>query len=76
MRAVSKHASLRACIHTRRSCLPTCILLATQVNRREWEELHTRLNGGVPLPREQQLTYFFGDAAKWCEPSAGAKRKA
>jgi len=38
------------------------------VNRREWEELHTRLNGGKPLPRELHLPYFFGEAAAWCVP--------
>ena len=39
------------------------------VNRQEWEELHTRLNNGVPVPKEKQLPYAFGDAAKWCLPA-------
>lgn len=36
------------------------------VNKKEWEELHQRLNGGVPVPKEAQLKYFFEDAAEWC----------
>lgn len=39
-----------------------------EVNRKEWEELHTRLNGGVPLPLEKQLAYPFPEAAEWCLP--------
>jgi hypothetical protein len=35
-------------------------------NKLEWEELHTRLNGGVPVPAAKQLPYFFNDAASWC----------
>merc|ERR1712151_134734 len=34
-------------------------------NKLEWVELHTRLNGGCPVPPEQQLPYFFSDAASW-----------
>jgi len=37
-----------------------------ETNRKEWEELHQRLNGGVPVPKEQQLPYFFGEAPDWC----------
>eukprot|EP00812_Abedinium_dasypus_P012881 NODE_6386_length_510_cov_479.610989.p2 GENE.NODE_6386_length_510_cov_479.610989~~NODE_6386_length_510_cov_479.610989.p2 ORF type:complete len:80 (+),score=20.61 NODE_6386_length_510_cov_479.610989:135-374(+) len=37
-----------------------------EVNRKEWEEHHTRLNGGVPVPKSQQLPYFFDEAPKWC----------
>lgn len=37
-----------------------------EVNRREWEELHQRLNGGVPVAKEQQLPYFFDAAPDWC----------
>jgi len=37
-----------------------------EANRAEWVALHTRLNGGVPVPEEQQLPYFFDDAAGWC----------
>jgi len=36
------------------------------VNKKEWEELHQRLNGGLPVPKEAQLKYFFEDAAEWC----------
>ena len=25
------------------------------MNRKDWEELHERLNGGVPVPKERQL---------------------
>jgi hypothetical protein len=39
-----------------------------EVNRKEWEELHTRLNGGVALPKERQLPFMFGEAATWCSP--------
>jgi len=38
-----------------------------QANRQEWIELHTRLNGGTPVPTEKQLPYFFDDAALWCK---------
>ena len=40
-----------------------------EVNRREWEELHTRLNGGVPLPASKMLPYPFPDAPSWCAPA-------
>merc|ERR1711972_730587 len=39
-----------------------------KANRVEWVELHTRLNGGRPVPVEKQLPYFFDDAADWCKP--------
>ena len=39
------------------------------VNRQEWEEIHTRLNGGVPVPKERQLPYMFGAATGWCAPA-------
>jgi hypothetical protein len=39
-----------------------------EVNRKEWEEIHTRLNGGVPVPKERQLPFMFGAAASWCAP--------
>ena len=35
-------------------------------NQQEWVELHTRLNGGVPVPQDQQLPYFFDQAPDWC----------
>lgn len=38
-----------------------------EANQMEWIELHTRLNGGVPVPVDKQLPYFFKDAASWCE---------
>ncbi|CAE7229956.1 lolF1, partial [Symbiodinium microadriaticum] len=44
--------------------LPPSSFLA--VNRREWEELHQQLNGGVPVPKEQQLPYFFEEIPDWC----------
>jgi len=40
-----------------------------EVNRKEWEEIHTRLNGGVPVPKDKQLRYEFGAAADWCSPA-------
>jgi len=39
-----------------------------EANKAEWIELHTRLNGGVPVPAEKQLPYFFNEAAAWCQP--------
>jgi len=39
-----------------------------RVNQREWEELHTRLNRGVPVPAEKRLAYPFPDAPSWCAP--------
>jgi len=44
--------------------LPPSSFLA--VNRREWEELHQQLNGGWPVPKEQQLPYFFDEIPDWC----------
>ena len=40
--------------HFWRTLPPTSFL---SVNRKEWEELHQRLNGGVPVPQERQLSY-------------------
>lgn len=40
-----------------------------EANRLEWQELHTRLNGGKPVPVEKHLPYFFPDAAEWCRPA-------
>ena len=41
------------------------------VNKKEWVELHTRLNGGVPVAPDAQLPYYFEEAASWCdEPEA------
>ena len=39
------------------------------VNKKEWQELHTRLNGGVPVLPGAQLPYFFDEAASWCAPA-------
>lgn len=54
--------------------LPPSSFLA--VNRREWEEMHDRLNGGVPVPKERTKTsaiccWFFGFSFRsyWCQPS-------
>ncbi|KAJ8604901.1 hypothetical protein CTAYLR_004322 [Chrysophaeum taylorii] len=33
-------------------------------NKRDWHELHTRLNNGVPVDNE--LPYFFDDLPAWC----------
>jgi hypothetical protein len=52
--------------HFYRTMPPTTFV---EVNRKEWEELHTRLNDGVPVPKASQLPYMFGDAAKWCLPT-------
>ena len=38
-------------------------------NRREWVELHTRLNNGTPLPQDKVLPYFFDEAPAWCGPA-------
>ena len=40
--------------HFWRTLPPTSFL---SVNRKEWEELHQRLNGGVPVPQERHLSY-------------------
>ena len=53
--------------HFYRTMPPTSFV---EVNRKEWEELHTRLNGGVPVPKNHQLPYAFGAAADWCLPTA------
>lgn len=37
-----------------------------EANKLEWVELHTRLNGGLPVPVDKQLPYFFNDAVSWC----------
>jgi len=37
-----------------------------ETNRREWEEMHTRLNGGKEVPKDEQLPYFFEAAPDWC----------
>ena len=45
--------------HFWRTLPPTSFLA---VNRKEWEELHQRLNGGVPVPKERKKathSYLF-----------------
>merc|ERR1711972_445341 len=53
------------------STLPPDVYVSA--NKAEWVELHTRLNGGKPVPEHEQLPYFFEDAVKWCE--GGAPRR-
>ena len=50
--------------HFERTMNPEAFL---EVNRKEWVELHTRLNGNVPLDQKDMLPYFFEDGPKWCE---------
>ena len=49
--------------HFRRTLPPEAYVAS---NAAEWEDLHRRLNGGVPVPKKHQLPYFFDDAAAWC----------
>jgi hypothetical protein len=49
--------------HFHRTLPPRSFL---ETNRKEWEELHQRLNGGVPVPKKKQLPYFFEEAPDWC----------
>ena len=55
----------------RRDAHPMAIMcgVARKVNKKEWQELHTRLNGGVPVLPDAQLPYFFDEAASWCAPA-------
>merc|ERR1712157_254091 len=53
----------RRTVHFNTTLPPTAYV---EANEMEWKELHTRLNGGVPVPVEKQLPYFFKDAASWC----------
>lgn len=53
----------RRTVHFNTTLPPTAYV---EANEMEWRELHTRLNGGVPVPVEKQLPYFFKDAASWC----------
>jgi len=67
--ACCKHASEQVRTRTEhfyRTMPPQTFL---DVNRREWEELHTRLNGGVPLPASKMLAYPFPNAPAWCAPA-------
>ena len=50
-------------VHFWRTLPPQSFL---ETNRKEWEELHQRLNGGVPVPKEKQLPYFFEAVPSWC----------
>eukprot|EP00434_Breviolum_minutum_P038188 symbB.v1.2.033867.t1/scaffold4270.1/size42129/3 len=63
---ISEHARHQVEARTKHfwRTLPPSSFLA--VNRREWEEMHDRLNGGVPVPKEQQLPYFFEEIPAWC----------
>lgn len=64
-RAVAEQVRTRT-EHFYRTMPPKAFL---DVNRREWEELHTRLNGGVALPAAKMLAYPFPDAPDWCAPA-------
>jgi len=46
-----------------------------KANKAEWVELHTRLNGGKPVPEAQQLPYYFDAAIAWCQRSAAEMAK-
>eukprot|EP00964_Phaeocystis_antarctica_P004244 scaffold2303_cov69-Phaeocystis_antarctica.AAC.2 len=61
---VSTQVSLRT-EHFYRTMPPASFVA---VNKKEWQELHTRLNGGVPVLPDAQLPYFFDEAADWCTP--------
>ncbi|CAJ1424691.1 unnamed protein product [Effrenium voratum] len=62
----ARHQVDRRTAHFWRTLPPGSFL---EVNRRDWEELHHRLNGGVPVPKEQQLPYFFDEIPEWCSDS-------
>jgi methionine synthase II (cobalamin-independent) len=64
--AISEHAREQVDRRTKHfwRTLPPQSFVA--VNKKEWEELHQRLNGGVPVPKEKQLPYFFEEAPHWC----------
>ena len=67
--AMAQHVSTQVSLRTEhfyRTMPPASFV---EVNRKEWEEIHTRLNGGVPVPKERQLPYSFGAAASWCAPA-------
>ena len=67
--ACAKHAAdqvAKRTAHFYRTMPPATFV---EVNRKEWEEIHTRLNGGVAVPKERQLPYAFGAAASWCAPA-------
>ena len=67
--AMAQHVATQVSLRTEhfyRTMPPQTFL---DVNRREWEELHTRLNGGVALPASKMLAYPFPDAPKWCLPA-------
>jgi len=64
--AIAAHARTQVDLRTQHfwRTLPPSSFVA--VNKKEWEELHQRLNGGVPVPKDMQLKYYFEDAAEWC----------
>jgi len=64
--AIAQHAREQVRLRTEhfwRTLPPQSFL---QTNRKEWEELHQRLNNGVPVPKEKQLPYFFAEVPEWC----------
>lgn len=64
--AIAQHAREQVRLRTKHfwRTLPPQSFLET--NRKEWEELHHRLNNGVPVPKEKQLPYFFTEVPEWC----------
>ena len=66
--AMAQHVATQVSLRTEHfyRTMPPASFVA--VNKKEWQELHTRLNGGVPLPLEKQLAYPFPEAAEWCLP--------
>ena len=66
---MAKHVSTQVSLRTEHfyRTMPPASFVA--VNKKEWQELHTRLNGGVPVLPDAQLPYFFDEAASWCAPA-------
>ena len=67
--AMAEHVATQVSLRTEHfyRTMPPASFVA--VNKKEWQELHTRLNGGVPVLPGAQLPYFFDEAASWCAPA-------